>query len=168
FPCSPRTSSVSSTRTPMPDVTTKHCPYCAEEIRGEAVKCRYCGSFVSGNPLSRSWYRSRINRRIAGVCGGPAGEFGVSVTVLRLSFVLATLMSWGIGLVLYLTLWVVMPYRPGPARLVEREPPRAVAPARPAPPGRAGAPARAASRAPGHTGQRWRDPDGFRRLVAEN
>jgi phage shock protein C len=117
----------------MPDVSTKRCAYCAEEIRGEAVKCRYCGSYVSGHVLSRTWYRSRTNRRIAGVCGGLADEFGVSVTVLRLAFVLAALMSWGIGVVVYLALWVVMPYRPGPPRLAEGVPPRALpgAPDRP-------------------------------------
>jgi len=110
----------------MPEVTTKRCAFCAEEIRAEAVKCRYCGSSVSGHALSRTWYRSRTNRRIAGVCGGLADEFGISVTVLRLAFVLATLMSWGVGLVVYLALWVVMPYRPGPPLLGDGPPPRAL------------------------------------------
>jgi phage shock protein PspC (stress-responsive transcriptional regulator) len=96
----------------MPDVAMKRCPHCAEEIRAEAVKCRYCGSFVDGHPLTRTWYRSRRNKRIAGVCAGLAEEFGISVTVLRLAFLIGSLVGGGVGIVIYLALWVVMPYRP--------------------------------------------------------
>ncbi len=97
----------------MPDAATKHCPYCAEEIRGEAVKCRYCGSLLEpGSALTRTWYRSRAGKMIAGVCAGLAEQFGISVTILRLAFVLGSLVSGGTALIVYLVLWVVMPYRP--------------------------------------------------------
>jgi phage shock protein PspC (stress-responsive transcriptional regulator) len=97
----------------MPDVGTKRCPYCAEEIRAEAVKCRYCGSLVEpAISLTRTWYRAREAKMIAGVCTGLAEQFGVSVTILRLAFVLGTLVSgFMLGPVIYLVLWVVMPYR---------------------------------------------------------
>jgi phage shock protein C len=89
----------------------RRCPYCAEEIRDEAVKCRYCGSMLEGSALSRTWYRSRRGKMIAGVCAGLAQQFGISVTALRLAAVVLTLLGAGWGVIVYVVLWVIMPYR---------------------------------------------------------
>ncbi|MDJ0864721.1 MAG: PspC domain-containing protein [Myxococcota bacterium] len=92
---------------------SKQCPWCAETIRREAIKCRYCGSIVEGSAgkrwLSEPWVRPESGRMIAGVCAGLADQFGVSVTIVRLCFAVGLLFSGGTILVLYAILWVLMP-----------------------------------------------------------
>lgn len=86
---------------------TKKCPYCMEEVQADAVRCKHCRSWLGDNPLHREWRRAR-NGTIAGVCAGLGKEFGISVTAIRLLFVLATIFGGGIGLVIYIVLMFIM------------------------------------------------------------
>jgi phage shock protein C len=56
-------------------------------------------------------YRSRKERMIAGVCGGIGEYFGIDPTIVRLLFVLGTIMG-GHGLLAYLILMIVVPEGP--------------------------------------------------------
>jgi phage shock protein PspC (stress-responsive transcriptional regulator) len=69
-------------------------------------------------PAETEWRRDRGARKIAGVCAGLADAFGVSVTLVRAGFVLLALPPFsGIGIVLYLVLWFLMPAEDAPSAL---------------------------------------------------
>jgi phage shock protein C len=56
---------------------------------------------------SRQLTRSEANKRIAGVCGGIAEYFNIDPILVRVGFVVAAFM--GFGLLLYVVLWIVLP-----------------------------------------------------------
>jgi phage shock protein C len=60
---------------------------------------------------ARKLYRSKTNRKLAGVCGGLAQYFNVDATLIRVLFVLLAVLG-GSGLVLYLAMWILVPKEP--------------------------------------------------------
>ena len=60
--------------------------------------------------VARPLRRSRTNRQIAGVVGGLAEYFGVDPTLLRVVYVVGSLVSAAFpGLLVYLLLWLLIP-----------------------------------------------------------
>ncbi|HKI03271.1 MAG TPA: PspC domain-containing protein [Thermoanaerobaculia bacterium] len=58
-------------------------------------------------------YRSRRNKMIAGVCGGIADFLGWDPTVVRIAYVLVSVLSVVFpGTIAYIVLWAVMPKEP--------------------------------------------------------
>jgi len=56
----------------------------------------------------RRLYRSRTDRKIAGVCGGLAQYLNVDPTVVRIIFLILLFIGGG-GLLIYLIIWICAP-----------------------------------------------------------
>lgn len=62
---------------------------------------------------TRKLYRSRTNRKVAGVCGGLAQYFSVDATLVRILFVVLAVMG-GPGVLAYILFWILVPEEPAP------------------------------------------------------
>jgi len=58
--------------------------------------------------MEKRLHRSLTDKKIAGVCGGLAEYLGWDPTLVRLLWVVLTLLG-GSGVLIYIVLWIVMP-----------------------------------------------------------
>ena len=64
----------------------------------------------SASPHPVPLRRSRTDRMIAGVCAGLARHFGLDVTLMRVLYVLVSILSVAFpGILVYIILWIVIP-----------------------------------------------------------
>lgn len=59
--------------------------------------------------MQKKLTRSTTNRTIFGVCGGLAQYFDIDPTIVRLVWVLGTLLSVGLGLIGYIAAALIIP-----------------------------------------------------------
>ena len=105
------------------------CVKCRQEIEAESSYCRFCGAPVSPTEAPRRFVRVPGEGKIAGVCAGLAAYFDTDVTIVRLVWVILSIIP-GVfigGLVAYIAAWILAPvaspqdHRPLGRRLARSE-----------------------------------------------
>jgi phage shock protein PspC (stress-responsive transcriptional regulator) len=114
-------------------VETNTCPYCAEEIKPAAIKCKHCGTWLAPPPEpfappdpsapgffdpvlgegyvpSRRLTRSTADAMASGVLAGLGRFCGIDPTWLRIAYALGTFFTAIIpGVIIYGMLALIIP-----------------------------------------------------------
>jgi phage shock protein C len=96
-----------------------YCRSCGIEMPNDFRYCPQCGTGTGKDGLTsetgkpgRLLRRSRDEKQIAGVCAGIARYLGLDVTLIRVMMVCLAFWPPGVGLILYVVCWIVIPQDP--------------------------------------------------------
>jgi phage shock protein C len=86
------------------------CMRCGREVDVDSTFCGHCGAAVRNGLLHRLVRHSK-NGRIAGVCAGIAEYLNADVTLVRVAWVILSVVPGGLigGVLAYLAAWILMP-----------------------------------------------------------
>ena len=98
-----------------------NCDRCGREVETDSAYCRFCGARVGVPPMAgRRLVRRPDEGRLGGVCAGMAEYFATDVTVVRLAWIVLTIVPGAIigGVIAYVAAWLIMPatFVPAPPR----------------------------------------------------
>jgi phage shock protein PspC (stress-responsive transcriptional regulator) len=86
------------------------CGRCSREIDADSVFCRFCGAAVH-DVSPRRLTRLPAEGQVGGVCAGIAAYLNTDVTLVRLAWVILSIVPGAIvgGLVAYAAAWLILP-----------------------------------------------------------
>lgn len=92
------------------DKETSHFSKKASKKEGNPFKTSHFDRYALGH--SKKLYKSRTNKKLAGVCGGLARYFGFGTNFIRFLFVVTTIAGVGASVFIYIALALVLDKEP--------------------------------------------------------
>ena len=90
--------------------TDKYCSQCAAPTPSARAEQAQQAFHNPPRPLRRSMK----DKKLGGVCSGIAEFANVDIVLVRILFVAGTLVSAGVGLLVYIAAWIIVPMEQGP------------------------------------------------------
>ncbi len=95
-----------------------YCTKCGYQMEAGHRFCAKCGAPMGAEqggaqaaPVPRLT-RPRTQKMIAGVCAGFARYFDVDISLMRILWLAMAVLSGGIGILVYIAAWIIMPADP--------------------------------------------------------
>lgn len=87
------------------------CPHCGREVGTESSFCSFCGAPQHPTSVRKRLTLSATDSKIAGVCGGIAEYLDIDPTLVRVIWVVLSVVPGGIagGPLVYLLAWLIIP-----------------------------------------------------------